>query len=145
MNDSINICVKSNGKWQIKTITVCLVIVFLFMLVTYQTVSVKVGSQFNVYYSLNAGHNDQQLIKVIDNADKYIYFAIYYFSKNSIADALIRAKNRGIDVIGIMDRDASIDTNHLSNQKRTGETPVPLHARILSRPFWLEPFAMNSV
>ncbi len=60
-----------------------------------------------VYYSLDAKQNDQQIISVIGNAHKYIYFAIYEFTKDNIAQALIAAKEKGIDVEGVLDRDNS--------------------------------------
>jgi len=64
---------------------------------------------FTVLYSLDKKQNDQALVGVIDGAQKYIYFAIYEFTKENIADALLRAKERGIDVRGIMDAGQSED------------------------------------
>ena len=64
-----------------------------------------------VIYSLDKRQNDRELIKLIDNANKYVYFAIYYFSEKDIADALVRAKKRGLVVWGITDRDADQDVN----------------------------------
>ena len=69
------------------------------------------NSQFKVIYSLDKRQNDQEIIKLINNANKYVYFAIYYFTKDNIADALIRAKKRGLIVEGIMDNIASRDSN----------------------------------
>jgi phosphatidylserine/phosphatidylglycerophosphate/cardiolipin synthase-like enzyme len=71
----------------------------------------RVASQFHVIYSLDARHNDQEIIKVINDADKYVYFAIYYFSKSNIATALIEAKKRGLIVWGITDNEASLNSN----------------------------------
>jgi phosphatidylserine/phosphatidylglycerophosphate/cardiolipin synthase-like enzyme len=50
-------------------------------------------------------------VKLIDEADKYVYFAIYFFTKENIASALIRAKERGLIVWGITDRGASNESN----------------------------------
>ncbi len=75
------------------------------------------NTQFRVLYSLDQKVNDKEIIKVIDNADKYVYFAIYYFTKENIADALIRAKKRGLDVAGITDREASLGSNKNIVQK----------------------------
>jgi phosphatidylserine/phosphatidylglycerophosphate/cardiolipin synthase-like enzyme len=58
---------------------------------------------FTVLYSLDKKQNDQALVGVIDGAQRYAYFAIYEFTKENIADALVRAKERGVDVRGIMD------------------------------------------
>src|SRR4051812_35393623 len=49
------------------------------------------------------GGCDQKLITAIQNSHKYAYFAIYTMTKTNIADALIAAKLRGVDVQGIMD------------------------------------------
>jgi len=63
------------------------------------------NSQTRVLYSLDARQNDQEIVKLIDNAHQYAYFAVYTFTKDDIADALIRAKKRGVVVWGITDRD----------------------------------------
>jgi len=59
--------------------------------------------QFSVFYSLDKRENDQEVIKVIDGAQKFVYFAVYTFTKEDIAQALIRAKGRGLIVWGITD------------------------------------------
>ena len=56
-----------------------------------------------ILYSLDKRTNDQAIINVINGAQKYIYFAVYTFTKNNIADALVSAKQRGVDVEGITD------------------------------------------
>ncbi|MFA6554674.1 MAG: phospholipase D-like domain-containing protein [Candidatus Paceibacterota bacterium] len=71
----------------------------------------RVSSQFRVVYSLDKRQNDQEIIKVINNADRYVYFAIYFFTKKDIASALIQAKKRGLEVVGITDAGASLDSN----------------------------------
>jgi hypothetical protein len=60
-------------------------------------------SEPTVLYSLDKRANDRAIISVIDGAQKYIYFAVYTFTKDDIADALVNAKRRGIDVRGITD------------------------------------------
>jgi phosphatidylserine/phosphatidylglycerophosphate/cardiolipin synthase-like enzyme len=74
--------------------------------------------KFQVFYSLDARHNDQVVASVIDHAQKYVYFAVYTFTMSTIADALIRAKRRGVVVWGITDAD---------------QATVPQEALILSR------------
>ena len=64
---------------------------------------------FTILYSLDKKQNDQALVDAIDKAQTYVYFAIYEFTKENIADALISAKERGLDVEGIMDADQSQD------------------------------------
>jgi len=63
----------------------------------------NIASQTKVFYSLDKRENDQEVIKVIDDANTYVYFAIYTFTKTDIADALVRAKARGLVVEGITD------------------------------------------
>ena len=60
-----------------------------------------------VLYSLDAKHNDREIIKLIDDANHFAYFAVYTFTKENIADALVRAKRRGVDVCGITDAEQS--------------------------------------
>lgn len=69
------------------------------------------NSQFKVIYSLDKRQNDQEIIRLIKDADEYVYFAIYFFTKDNIADALISAKKRGLIVEGITDAGASRDSN----------------------------------
>lgn len=68
-------------------------------------------SKFRVVYSLDHRDTDQEIIHLINGADRYVYFAIYYFSKTDIAYALIRAQKRGVTVWGITDAVASLDSN----------------------------------
>ena len=67
-------------------------------------------SDVRVVYSLDKMQNDQEIISVINGAQKYIYFAIYMFTKSNIADALIDAKNRGVKIEGITDRGNASDS-----------------------------------
>ncbi len=60
-----------------------------------------------VLYSLDAKHNDQELIALIDAAQTHVYFAIYEFTLKDVADALVRAKKRGLDVRGLADSEES--------------------------------------
>ena len=69
------------------------------------------AGDIRVVYSLDNRQNDQEIIRLINEADKYVYFAIYYFSQKNIAEALIRAKNRGVKIWGISDLAASTDAN----------------------------------
>lgn len=85
--------------------------VFCLVFATYFATTQYYNSQFHVYYSLDQKHNDKEIISVIDGAESYVYFAIYYFSKDNIADALIRAKKRGLIVWGIVDRVSSTSAN----------------------------------
>ncbi len=72
-----------------------------------QTVSTPTAGSVRVVYSLSEKRNDQELIALIDEAEERIYFAIYTFTLPSIADALVAAKKRGVDVRGIVDSEQS--------------------------------------
>lgn len=45
----------------------------------------------------------QEIISEIDKAKNYVYVAMYYFTSRPIAQALIRARDRGVDVKVCMD------------------------------------------
>lgn len=68
-----------------------------------QTVAAPRAGAVRVVYSLDQKQNDKEIIALIDGAKNRIYFAIYTFTLPSIADALIAAKKRGVDVRGVMD------------------------------------------
>ncbi len=86
------------------------------------------NAQFKVFYSLDAHENDKQVVSVIDHANRYVYFAIYYFSMDDIADALVRAKERGLTVWGIMDREGSMSANK-SVLEKLREAGIPVEVQ----------------
>jgi len=73
------------------------------IVIGYETTGPIAARDFTVLYSLDKKQNDQALVDTIDGAEKYVYFAIYEFTKENIVGALIRAKQRGLEVRGIMD------------------------------------------
>ncbi len=87
---------------------------------------VPVAGSIHVLYSLNARKNDLALISIINNAHKYIYFAIYEFTLTDVADALVRAKERGVDVRGIMDRENSTTSYeaHVIAELKAANIPI---------------------
>ncbi len=86
-------------------------IVLVTAMVTVRIAIARYDSQFRVVYSLDRRDVDGEIIRLVNGADRYVYFAVYYFSKTDIADALIRAKQRGLEVRGITDAAASQDAN----------------------------------
>lgn len=72
-----------------------------------QTVSVPPAGSIRIIYSLDQKQNDKEIIALIDSAKSHIYFAIYTFTLPSIADALVAAKKRGVEVRGIVDSEQS--------------------------------------
>ena len=80
---------------------------FILVLVTYavteKLAAAEFYSQFRIIYSLDKRQNDQEIVRLIDSAHYYAYFAMYTFTLSDVADALIRAKQRGVIVAGITD------------------------------------------
>ncbi len=64
-------------------------------------------AQTRVYYS-QTDAPDRELVGIIQDAQKYVYFAIYTVTKENIANALIAAKLRGLDVQGVLDYNQSL-------------------------------------
>jgi len=68
-----------------------------------ETVAAPAASSVRVIYSLDQKQNDKEIIALIDAAKSKIYFAMYEFTLKDIADALVAAKQRGVDVRGLVD------------------------------------------
>ncbi len=62
-----------------------------------------VTSTVTVYFSPE-DHLDKRLIEQIDKENKSIHVCIYTFTHRAIADALVEAKKRGVEVEVIVDR-----------------------------------------
>lgn len=72
-----------------------------------QTISAPSTDSIRVVYSLDQKQNDKELISLINDATDHIYFAIYTFTLSGVADALIDAKKRGVEVKGLIDSEQS--------------------------------------
>ncbi len=59
-----------------------------------------------VYYNRDVAANEE-VTKMIQDADKFVYFAIYTFTREDIRDALLAAKYRGLEVRGLVDKKQS--------------------------------------
>jgi hypothetical protein len=68
-----------------------------------QNVSAPAPGTVRIIYSLDEKQNDQQIIALINAAKTKIYFAMHEFTLQDIADALVAAKKRGVDVRGLVD------------------------------------------
>ena len=68
-----------------------------------QTVSAPPIDSVRVVYSLTQKQNDKEIISLIEGAKSYIYFAMYEFTLKDVADALVAAKQRGLEVRGVVD------------------------------------------
>ncbi|MFZ2167524.1 MAG: phospholipase D-like domain-containing protein [Minisyncoccia bacterium] len=85
----------------------------------------KAGST-RVIYSLDQKQNDQEIISLINETEDHIYFAIYTFTLPSIADALVEAKKRGVDVRGIMDSEQSSNSYGAPITEKLRAAGIPL-------------------
>ncbi|GAI44901.1 unnamed protein product, partial [marine sediment metagenome] len=63
-------------------------------------------AEIKVFFSPQGGIAEE-IIKQIDNAQEYIDIAIYSFTYEPIAEAIIRAKNRGVKIRILMDKGQS--------------------------------------
>jgi mitochondrial cardiolipin hydrolase len=59
-----------------------------------------------IYYSKETLLNNE-VTKIIQDADEFVYFGIYTFTREDIRDALLGAKHSGLDVRGIIDKKQS--------------------------------------
>src|SRR3989344_3272397 len=91
-----------------------------------QTVTAPPASSVRVVYSLDQKQNDKELIALIDNAKSRVYFAIYTFTLPSIADALVAAKKRGVDVRGVVDSEQSSNSYGAPITKKLLAAGIPV-------------------
>lgn len=75
-----------------------------------QTVAAPSAGAVRVIYSLDQKQNDKEIIALIDAAKSHIYFAMYEFTLKDIADALVAAKKRGVEVRGLVDAGESANS-----------------------------------
>lgn len=93
------------------------------------------GRRVEIFYNQDIEAN-RKVISTIENADKFVYFAIYTFTRNDIKDALLGAKHRGLEVRGITDKDqlAKIDLQEkIIKELRNAGIPVAVqnHSAIM--------------
>ena len=90
------------------------------------TVTAPPASSIRVIYSLDKKQNDREIIALIDDAKTYVYFAIYTFTLPNIADALVDAKKRGVDVRGIVDSEQSSNSYGAPITKKLLAAGIPV-------------------
>ncbi len=92
----------------------------------YYTYRYQPAHQISVYYNRDKELN-KEIVSIIRDADKFVYFAIYTFTRNDIKDALLAAKYRGLIVTGLTDRNqaSSLDIQKdIIKQLRDAGIPV---------------------
>jgi phosphatidylserine/phosphatidylglycerophosphate/cardiolipin synthase-like enzyme len=83
-----------------------------------------------VYYNKDIEAN-KKIIDVIRDADQYVYFAIYTFTRADIKDALLGAKHRGLNVRGVVDKEqiAKIDDQRkIAQELRDAGIPISVQS-----------------
>lgn len=82
-----------------------------------------------VYYNEDRKLNEE-LINLIQESNDHIYFAIYTFTLYDIKDALLGAKHRGVNVVGITDKK---QTKDIPNQaliiKQLRDAGIPVYTQ----------------
>lgn len=71
--------------------------------ITIVTTSVSYAVTWDVHFSPDGGCTDS-VVALINSSNKTIRIQAYGFTSQPIADALVRAKQRGVDVRGIFDK-----------------------------------------
>ncbi|MHB8871580.1 MAG: phospholipase D-like domain-containing protein [Candidatus Doudnabacteria bacterium] len=88
------------------TIIFCLSLVFWFLFnqnLSFRERLLENGyAQTKVLYSKD-DKIDEALVSEIQAAEKFVYFAVYTITKENIVNALIAAKLRGLEVVGVLD------------------------------------------
>ena len=64
--------------------------------------------QIQVFYNQDKELN-KELIQLTREADQFVYFAVYTFTRTDLKDALLAAKYRGLKVVGLTDKTQSKD------------------------------------
>lgn len=82
--------------------------------------------QVAAYFSPRGGC-PEAIISVIDDAEKTIDCAIYTFTSREIAQALVRAYKRGVDVRTIMDRNQAAEGYAKKRYLANKNIPVRVH------------------
>ncbi len=91
---------------------------------TAQNKNILGSSEISVYFSPQDKIITKQIISLLDNARKYIYVPVFIITHKDFNTALIRAKNRGVDVKIIVD--ATSAAQKYSSVKFLRENKIPV-------------------
>lgn len=81
------------------------------------------NSNLNIYFSPTDNAINNNIIPIIDNAQKYIYIPAFVITHENLAQSLIRAKNKGVDVKVILD---ATNTKYPSKISVLREAKIPV-------------------
>ncbi|MGN0004544.1 MAG: phosphatidylserine/phosphatidylglycerophosphate/cardiolipin synthase family protein [Candidatus Gastranaerophilaceae bacterium] len=82
------------------------------------------SSKISVYFSPQDKPITTQIIPDIQKAQKYIYVPVFYFTHKKMAEELIKAHNKGVDVKVIIDATSAV--NKYSQHKILRQNSIPL-------------------
>lgn len=91
-----------------------------------QTITAPPAGSTRVIYSLDQKQNDKEIIALINAAKSRIYFAMYEFTLKDIADALVAAKKRGVEVRGLVDAGESANSYDRPIIKELTDAGIPI-------------------
>lgn len=83
-------------------------------------------NQLQYYFSQPNHDTDQDLIKVINSAKSNLDIAIYSLTKSDIVDAIIAAKNRGVNVRIITDKQESKSKSEKAELTVLSDDNIPI-------------------
>jgi len=69
---------------------------------SYYSFKYQPSRQIVVYYNQDHALNSE-IINLIRDADEFVYFSVYTFTRSDIEQALLAAKYRGLKVVGLTD------------------------------------------
>jgi len=90
----------------------------------------QTDSQIETYFTKKNGDLDEILIKEINGTQKTLNIAIYSLTKENIADAILEAKKRGVDVKVITDKleSKSKFQKAILDKLKTNSIPVKINS-----------------
>jgi hypothetical protein len=91
-----------------------------------QTIAAPASGAVRVIYSLDQKQNDKEIIALINAAQTHIYFAMYEFTLKDIADALVAAKKRGVEVRGLVDAVEAADSYDQPIMTELAQAGIPV-------------------
>lgn len=98
----------------------------------YYTYHYQPAHQIEVYYNQEHALNSE-VINQIRDADKFVYFSVYTFTRQDIKNALLAAKYRGLTVEGLTDKDqlqSAAGQKQLINELRDAGIPVAVQDHV---------------
>lgn len=93
---------------------------------TKETATTVDGTQIEWAFTKADQHPEEKLINLIASAKQTLDIAIYSFTKEEIAQAIIDAHKRGVAVRVITDHDSSSNKSQKANLKKVSQAGIPI-------------------